>query len=99
MKLHKQQIQTQTVIKHSFDRDKNAETVFLEYPELVELTMWTSFVKVVSPIVQLLLHETNQYVNRNKNRSQFEVTLEELKNFIELIFLSGYTIRLAERDY
>ena len=99
VKLHKQQIQTQTVVKHSFYQDKNAQAVFLEYPELVELTMWTSFVKVVSPIVQLLLHETNQYVNRNKNRSQFEVTLEELKNFIELIFLSGYTIRVAERDY
>ena len=47
----------------SFDQDKNAQAVFLENPELVELTMWTSFEKVVSPLIELLLHEINQYVN------------------------------------
>ena len=61
--------------------------------------MWTSFEKVVSPLIELLLHETNQYANRDKNKPRFKVTLEELKNFIGLIFLSGYKIRLAERDY
>ena len=61
--------------------------------------MRTSFEKVVSLLIELLLHETNQYANRDKNKQQFKVTLEELKNFMELIFLSGYNIRLAERDY
>ena len=61
--------------------------------------MWTSFEKVVSPLIELLLHETNQYANRDKNKPQFKLTLEELKNFIGLIFLSGYNIRLEERDY
>ena len=37
--------------------------------------------------------------NRDKNKAQFKVTLEELKNFIGMIFLSGYNIRVAERDY
>ena len=41
-----------------FDQDKNVQEVFLENPELPELTMWTSFEKVVSPFIELLLHET-----------------------------------------
>ena len=61
--------------------------------------MWISFQKVVSALIELLLNETNQYANRDKNKPQFKVTLEELKNFIGLIFLSGYNIRLAERSY
>ena len=97
VKWQKQHIQTQTF--SSFDQDKNAQAVFLENPELVELTMWTSFEKVVSPLIELLLHETNQYANRDKNKPQFKVTLEELKNFIGISFLSDYNIRLAERDY
>ena len=32
----------------SFDQDKNSQAVFLGNPELAELTMWTSFEKVVS---------------------------------------------------
>ena len=79
-KQQKQHIQTQTF--SSFDLDKNAHAVFLENPELVELPMWTWFEKVVPPLIELLLHETNQYVNRDKNKPQFKVTLEELKNFI-----------------
>ena len=66
VKWQKQHIQTQTF--SSFDQDKNAQAVFLENLELVELTMWTSFEKVVSPLIELLLHETNQYANRDKNK-------------------------------
>ena len=79
MKRQKQQIQTQ--IFPSFDPDKNAQAVFLENPELVELTIRTSFEKIVSPLIELLLHETNQYTNIDKNKPQFKVTLEELENF------------------
>ena len=82
----------------SFDQDKNVQAVFLENPELLELTMWTSFEKVISCLIELLLHETNQYTNRDKDKSQFKVTLEELKNVTGIIFLSGYNIRLAEQD-
>ena len=95
VKWQQQHIQIQTF--SSFDQDENAQAVFLGNPELVELTMSTSFEKVVSPFIDLLLHEINQYANRDKN-SQFRVTLEELRNFIELIFLSRYNIRLAEQD-
>ena len=85
---------TQTQIFSSFDQDKNAQAVYLENPELVELTMWTSFDKVVSSLIDLLLHEASQYANKDKNKPQFKVTLEKLKKFIGLIFLSGYSIRL-----
>ena len=97
MKWQKQQIQTQTF--SSFDQDKNAQAVFLENVELVKMTMWTSFEKIVSPLIELLLHETKEYANMDKNKPQFKVTLEELKNFRRHIFLSGNNIRLAERDY
>ena len=97
MKQQKKHIQTQTF--SSFDQDKNAQAVSLENPELVELTIWTSFEKVVSPLTELLLHEANQYINKDKNKPRFKVTLGELKNFTGLIFLLGYNIRLAEQDY
>ena len=61
--------------------------------------MWTSFEKIFAPLIELILHETNQYVIRDKNKLQFKLTSEELTNFIGLIFLSGYNIRLSERDY
>ena len=48
---------------------------------------------------ELSLHKTNQYAKRDKNKSQFKVTLKELKYFIGLTFLSGCNFRLAERDY
>ena len=50
----------------------NAQAVFLENTGFVELTMWTSFEKVVSPLIELLLYETNQYAIREKNKPQFK---------------------------
>ena len=84
MKWQNQHIQTKTF--SSFDPDKNVQAVFLENPQLVELAMWTSFKKVVSPIKGLVLYETNQYANKDKNKPQFKVSLKELEDFIELIF-------------
>ena len=39
----------------------------------------TLFEKAVSSLIELLLHETNQYANRDKNKPQFKVTLEGLE--------------------
>ena len=97
VKWQKQHIQTETF--SSFDQDKNALAALLENPKLTALTMWTLFEKVVPPLIELLLHKTDQYANRDKNKPQFKVTLEELKNFIGPVFLLGYNIRLAEQDY
>ena len=54
VKWQKQHIETQTF--SSFDQDKNAPTISPENSKLVELTMWTSFEKVIYPLTELLLH-------------------------------------------
>ena len=41
VKWQKQHVQVQKF--SSFDQNKNPQAVFLENPELVELTMWTKF--------------------------------------------------------
>ena len=97
VKWKKSHINSQTFSQ--YDQDKKAQAVLLENPELAALTMWTSFEKIFAPLIELILHETNQYAIRDKNKLQFKLTSEELTNFIGLIFLSEYNIRLSERDY
>ena len=58
--------------------------------------MWVSFEKLASPLFELLLHETNQYAKRDKKKLQSKVALEELKNFIGIVFLTSNNIRLAK---
>ena len=94
VKWKKSHINSQTFSQ--YDQDKKAQAVLLQ---LAALTMWTSFEKIFAPLIELILHETNQYVIRDKNKLQFKLTSEELADFIGLIFLSGYSIRLSERDY
>ena len=67
MKWQQQHIQIQTF--SSFDQDKNAQAVFLGNPEPVKLTMSTSFEKVVSPFIDLLLHEDNMPTETGINHS------------------------------
>ena len=81
------------------DQDKRAQVLLLEHPENVGLTVWSSFEKVFLDIASLLVEETNTYANRDKNKPEFNVTLNETLNFVGLIFLSGCNIRLSEKDY
>ena len=81
------------------DQDKRAQALLLEHPENVGLTVWSSFEKVFLDIASLLVEETNTYANRDKNKPEFNVTLNETLNFVGLIFLSGSNIRLSEKDY
>ena len=92
MKWKKQHMQTETF--SIFDQGRNAHAVFLEKTELVEWTICTLFEKVVSPLIELLLHETNQYINKHKKKPQFKATLEELKNFIGWFFCKATTLEL-----
>ena len=48
---------------------------------------------------KFLVKETYQYVTCNKNKPEFSVSMEEMMQFIGLIFLSAYNILLSERDY
>ena len=57
VKWQNQHMQTQTFLR--FDQNKNIQAVFLGNSEFVKLMMWISFEKVVSPLIKLLLHETN----------------------------------------
>ena len=71
----------------------------LEHPENVGLTIWSSFEKVFLDIASLLVEETNRYANKDKTKPEFNVTLNEMLNFVGLIFLSEYNIKLSEKDW
>ena len=45
------------------------------------------------------MNETNWYAHSEKNNPEFSVSMEEIMNVIALVFMSGYNIRLSERDY
>ena len=81
------------------NQDKRAQTLLLEHPGNVGMTVWSSFEKVFLNIASLLVEKTNRYVNRDKNHPEFSVTLNEMLNFVGLIFISGYNIKLSEKDY
>ena len=50
-------------------------------------------------MAEFLAKETNRYVTCNKSKSEFSISVEEMVQFIGLIFLSAYYIRLSKRDY
>ena len=50
-------------------------------------------------IASLLVEEWNRYANRDRNKPEFNVTLNEMVKFVGLIFLSKYSIRLSEKGY
>ena len=70
-----------------------------KHPELVQATIWNTFESVFSEMAEFLVNETNRYATCNKNKPKFSVSMEEMMQFIGLIFLSAYNIRLSERDY
>ena len=61
--------------------------------------MWSIFEHSFVDITRLLVDETNRYAHSEKNNLEFSVSMEEMMNFIGLVFMSGYNIRLSERDY
>ena len=60
----------------------------LKHLENVGLTVKSSKI-VFLDIASLLVEETNRYANIDKNKSELDVTLNEMLNFIGLIFLFG----------
>ena len=59
------------------------------------MTMCSSFELVFLDMVRLLIDETNRYANRDM--LDFAVSMEEMMNFIGLLFVSGYNMRTSER--
>ena len=68
-------------------------------PELAGASEWTVFIKVFADMLELLVQETNKYATRDKNKPGFNISNEEMCNFIGLLILSGYNYRTNERDY
>ena len=62
------------------------------------MIVWSSFEKVFLDIASLLVQEANRYVNADKNKPEFYVALNEMLNFVGLIFLSGCNVRLSKKD-
>ena len=50
-------------------------------------------------MAEFLVKETNRYATCNKNKPEFSVFMEKMMQFIGLIFLPAYNMRLSERDY
>ena len=46
-----------------------------------------------------ILEQTKLYAKQNKNDPGFELSLDELKNFIGVLIFSGYHFATSERDY
>ena len=46
-----------------------------------------------------VLEQTKLYAKQNKNDPGFELSLDELKNFIGILIFSGYHFVTSERDY
>ena len=65
-----------------------------KHPDLVQATILSIFESVFSNMVEFLVKKTNQYVTCNKNKPELSISMEEMMQFIGLIFLSGYNIRL-----
>ena len=57
------------------DQDKRAQALLLEHPENVGLNVWLSFEKVFLGIGSLLVEENSRYTNKDKNKPDFNVTL------------------------
>ncbi|XP_066980485.1 piggyBac transposable element-derived protein 3-like [Macrobrachium rosenbergii] len=85
--------------KSGKDREYASKKLSQNFPASSSSNEWDIFIKVFEGLIELLVHETNRYAKREKNCQSFEVTLEEIMNFMGLLFLSGYNIRSSEKDY
>ena len=50
-------------------------------------------------IVMILVHQTNLYANRDKNKEKFEVDEQEMERFLGILLISGYYILPHENHY
>ena len=84
----------------SLDQHKKAQAQLInKHPDLVQATISNTFESTFSDMAEFLVNKTNRYATENKNKPEFSVSMEEMKQFIGLIFLAGYNMRLSERDY
>lgn len=82
------------------DKHESAKQLLLgKSPSLAGASEWRIFAKVFQNMLEHLVSETNKYANRDKNMPDFQITEEEMYNFIGLLLLSGYNMRTSEKEY
>ena len=71
----------------SLDQDKIAQAQLInKHPDLAQAKIWNTFESVFSDMAKFLVKETNRYITCNKNKPEFSVSMEEVMQFIGLIF-------------
>jgi hypothetical protein len=76
------------------------ESVAENYPDLLgktEYEIWKLFLD--QTIMEHILSQTLLYARRDCNNPTFEMTAQELQNFLGIILLSGYHSLPSEKDY
>lgn len=82
------------------DKQESAKQKLLEKcPDLAGASEWAVFEKVFQNMLTHLVCETNKYAKRDCNIPNFNLSCEEMYNFLGLLLLSGYNLRTSERDY
>ena len=82
----------------SFDAAQAKKILANKHPEIIGVSEWSVFEKVFKNILDHLVVETNRFAQQSNNHS-FKIEENEMRNFIGLLFLSAYNIRLNLRDY
>ena len=73
------------------------EKVMLELGEKSPYEIWEAL--FTPNILQHIISETNRYANRDKNQPNFCVSEDEMRQFLGIIFISGYHTVPEESDY
>ena len=90
IKWEKKHIQPKSNSSLNLDKISQAQLIY-KHPDLVQATIWITFQSVFSNIGEFLVKETNRYATCNKNKPEFSVSLEEMMQFIGLIFCQHTT--------
>ena len=75
----------------------NIEENFPEHLTKSYFEIWKLY--FTDELFHYILEQTKLYDKQNKNDPGFELSLDELKNFIRILVFSGYHFVTSERDY
>ncbi len=80
--------------------NKDAGKIIIEkFLELANLSEFELYRKGFGELADLTVTENNRYANRDKNNPSFQLRNETFWNFLVLLLLTGYNIRISERDF
>ena len=79
------------------EMSSNIEEKFPEHLTKSCYEIWKLY--FTDELFHYILEQTKLYAKQNKNDARFELSLDELKNFIEILIFSGYHFVTSETDY